>query len=639
MSWMNHISMKMKLFVALLPMLLALCWFVGSGMVTRIETQRQMDSLGQLIALAGSAGGVIDELQKERGMSAGLLASGGKNFSNELAAQRKQTDRAVALFRRALAGDRQAAGDNGRMLTAFNGRMQALDAMRSRVSALNVDAADAVAVYTAAISDRLRFVGGLSQLSSSGALVSELAAYYSLLNLKEQAGLERALLAGVFAADRFGDGQYRALSAVVARQTAWLTAAQRLSSPTLAAALDSAQQASAARAAFTLRDIAFARAERGGFGVDPTQWFSTQTARIGVLHQLENGAVSALQDTVSQLSAQARGDWQRFLLIGALALAAAVSIALVVARRLHRHLEGTLSTIQRMESDFTLRLQVPGSDELSRLNAAYNQAIGNIQRIIQQINVGAGALRATSGDIATGNQDLAQRTDEQAASIVETAASMEQIATAIAHTASNAGEAERLITAMTHEVQEASRIADDASQSMVAIRASSEQIAHIVSSIDDISFQTNLLALNAAVEAARAGELGRGFAVVAAEVRNLSQRCTQEANRIRALVGQNMEQIGEGVARVADSNSALQAAVGNTGQMRQYVSDIAHAAQEQTLGVSQIQQALNQLEQVTQQNAALVSEVAAASQVLDEQAETMAALVQSVGNASPPVVH
>ncbi|MEB6335783.1 methyl-accepting chemotaxis protein [Serratia rhizosphaerae] len=631
MSWMNHISMKMKLFVALLPMLLALCWFVGSGMVTRMETQLQMDNLGQLIALAGSVGGVIDELQKERGMSAGVLASGGKNFTAELAAQRKQTDSAVAVFRRALAGDRQAAGDNARRLAAFNDRMQALDAVRSRVSGLNINAADAVAVYTVAISDQLRFVGGLSQLSSSGKLVSELAAYYSLLNLKEQAGQERALLAGVFAADRFGNGQYRALSAVVAQQAAWLTAAQRLSSPALAAALEKSQQASAAQAALRLRDTAFARAERGGFGIDPTQWFSAQTARIDALHQLENGAVSALQNTVSQLSAQARGDWQRFLLIGTLALAAALSIAVAVARRLHRHLEGTLGTIQRMESDFTLRLAVPGSDELSRLNAAYNQAIGNIQRIIQQINVGAGELRTTSGDIAVGNQNLAQRTDEQAASIVETAASMEQIATAIAHTASNAGEAERLIGAMTQEVQEASRIADDASQSMVAIRASSEQIAHIVSSIDDISFQTNLLALNAAVEAARAGESGRGFAVVAAEVRNLSQRCTQEANRIRALVGQNMEQIGEGVARVADSNSALQAAVGNTGQMRQYVSDIAHAAQEQTLGVSQIQQALNQLEQVTQQNAALVSEVAAASQVLDEQAETMAALVHSVG--------
>ncbi|QHA86124.1 methyl-accepting chemotaxis protein [Serratia rhizosphaerae] len=631
MSWMNHISMKMKLFVALLPMLLALCWFVGSGMVTRMEMQRQMDNLGQLIALAGSVGGVIDELQKERGMSVGVLASAGKNFTAELAAQRKQTDSAVAVFRRALVGDRQSAGDNARMLAAFNDRMQALDAVRSRVSGLNINAADAVAVYTVAISDQLRFVGGLSQLSSSGKLVSELAAYYSLLNLKEQAGQERALLAGVFAADRFGNGQYRALSAVVAQQAAWLTAAQRLSSPALAAALEKSQQASAAQAALRLRDTAFARAERGGFGIDPTQWFSAQTARIDALHQLENGAVSALQNTVSQLSAQARGDWQRFLLIGTLALAAALSIAVAVARRLHRHLEGTLGTIQRMESDFTLRLAVPGSDELSRLNAAYNQAIGNIQRIIQQINVGAGELRTTSGDIAVGNQNLAQRTDEQAASIVETAASMEQIATAIAHTASNAGEAERLIGAMTQEVQEASRIADDASQSMVAIRASSEQIAHIVSSIDDISFQTNLLALNAAVEAARAGESGRGFAVVAAEVRNLSQRCTQEANRIRALVGQNMEQIGEGVARVADSNSALQAAVGNTGQMRQYVSDIAHAAQEQTLGVSQIQQALNQLEQVTQQNAALVSEVAAASQVLDEQAETMAALVHSVG--------
>lgn len=392
MSWMNHISMKMKLFVALLPMLLALCWFVGSGMVTRMETQRQMDSLGQLIALAGSAGGVIDELQKERGMSAGLLASAGKNFIAELAAQRKQTDSAVAVFRRALAGDRQSAGDNARMLAAFNDRLQALDAVRSRVSGLDINAADAVAVYTAAIRDQLRFVGGLSQLSSSGELVSELAAYYSLLNLKEQAGLERALLAGVFAADRFGNGQYRALSAVVAQQAAWLTAAQRLSNPALAAALEKSQQASAAQAALRLRDTAFARAERGGFGIDPTQWFSAQTARIDALHQLENGAVSALQSTVSQLSAQARGDWQRFLLIGTLALAAALSIAVVVARRLHRHLEGTLGTIQRMESDFTLRLAVPGSDELSRLNAAYNQAIGNIQRMIQQINVGAGGV-------------------------------------------------------------------------------------------------------------------------------------------------------------------------------------------------------------------------------------------------------
>jgi hypothetical protein len=154
---------------------------------------------------------------------------------------------------------------------------------------------------------------------------------------------------------------------------------------------------------------------------------------------------------------------------------------------------------------------------------------------------------------------------------------------------------------------DATRVSNEASQSMAAIRSSSDNIFQIVASIDEISFQTNLLALNAAVEAARAGELGKGFAVVAAEVRHLSQRCAREASLIRELVNQNMNNIGEGVQRVSASEAALKAAADTTGRMKQYVSDIARAANEQSLGVTQVHQALNQLEQVTQQNAALVS--------------------------------
>ncbi|TRP21429.1 chemotaxis protein, partial [Salmonella enterica subsp. enterica serovar Panama] len=104
-----------------------------------------------------------------------------------------------------------------------------------------------------------------------------------------------------------------------------------------------------------------------------------------------------------------------------------------------------------MDGDLTRRLDVPGSDELSALNRAYNQAIENIQHIVQEIKSGAVVLRSASSDIAAGNQDLAQRTDEQAASIVETAASMEQISTAITQTADNASEAERLIHSMERD--------------------------------------------------------------------------------------------------------------------------------------------------------------------------------------------
>jgi methyl-accepting chemotaxis protein len=619
----------MKLFIALFPLLLALCWFAGSGMKTRINTERQMDVIVQLTAIARGAGDVVHELQKERGMSAGYLGSGGGQFRAELADQRKLTDAAMATFSQLLAKtDRRALeGIDTSAIQLFNDQTQLLSEVRNNVSNLHTAAPQAIGFYTKTIAQVLDFVGGIGHLTTSGKIGQELSAYYSLLNLKEQSGIERALLSGVFSSDRFGDGQFRQLSDVVGKQEAWLSATRRFSTAEQAAALDGALRSASAADALKFREIAIDKVTTGGFKVNPTDWFKAQTLRIEVLRQIENQNADTLQKHAAELSRTARSEWITFLCISLLSLAVALAIAIVVARSIHLQLQGTLKTIGEMEGDLTQRLSVPGSDELSALNHAYNQSIENIQHIVKEIKSGSEVLHHASGDIAAGNQDLAQRTDEQAASIVETAASMEQISTAIAQTADNAREAEQLTLAMERDVMQANRVANEASQSMTEIRNSSEQISRIVASIDDISFQTNLLALNAAVEAARAGESGRGFAVVASEVRNLSQRCAKEASQIRELINQNMEKIAEGVARVSASGIALKAAADNSGLMKQYVSDIAQAANEQSLGVGQVHLALNQLEQVTQQNAALVSQAASASQVLDNQAAAMTQLV------------
>ncbi|SCC38125.1 methyl-accepting chemotaxis protein [Kosakonia oryziphila] len=629
MRWIYRLSMKLKLLLALLPLLFALIGLASNGILNRLETGQQMRTIMNLTLLAKYAGNVIHELQKERGLSAGYLGSEGQQFSTELNDQYPHSSKVITQFTEALKQFplQQANSDIRHALEQFQQHQQGVDAFRQQIRAQSVSGTESLMWYSAIINDLLNVVGGISQLTDNGAIVNQLAAYYSVLNAKEQTGIERALMSNVFSADHFTDGQFRQLNETVGKQLSWLAAAQAFSPPAVNEKLAAQLQAPQAAHALALRQQAIDHAASGGFGVAPADWFNAQTARINALKAVENAASDTLLTTAQSLADNAWRGVIIFALVSVAALVVALFFALLVASSIHRQLHHSLATIEGMDGDLTQRLDVPGSDELSLLNRAYNQAIENIQHIVSEIKQGATVLRSASADIADGNQDLASRTDEQAASLVETAASMEQIATAVNLTADNANEAKRLTEEMEQQVQEASRVAAEASSSMLAIRGSSEQISSIVSSIDEISFQTNLLALNAAVEAARAGEQGKGFAVVASEVRNLSQRCASDARQIRELISKNMEQIEQGVTLVQASDRALQSAKANTGQMLAFVSDIAHAASEQSLGVSQVHEALNQLEQVTQQNAGLVASAASASQMLDQQSKTMTTLV------------
>ena len=627
MWWVYRMPMKMKLIIALQPLLLALCWFAGSGIWTRIETERQMENIAQLTALARSAGNVVHELQKERGMSVGFLGAEGKTFKDELNAQRALTDREIEVFVDSLSDTALQAGDVTTSVAAFKKNILSLATLREKVTQLGLPASEVVKFYTNVIADVLNFVGRLGTLTDSGEMANSFAAYYNLLNLKEQAGIERALLANIFSSGHFADGQLHQLSDVVSKQNVWLAQSLRLSPPEQAAMLKSRLQSTDATQALSLREAAFSHAANGGFDVDPTVWFKVQTQRIEVMRQIENVAANLLWESAIKLAQDARKNWQIYMAVSLLALLASLAFAGAIALNMHRQFSDTLNKIAGMKGDLTQRLATPGKDELSSLNRAYNTMLENIQHIVQEIKQGSLVLYDASSSITAGNQDLAQRTDEQAASIVEAVASMEQLSTTITQTADNAREVELLTIRLEKEVRQASNVASAANQSMGDISTSSEKISTIVTSIDDISFQTNLLALNAAVEAARAGEMGRGFAVVASEVRNLSQRCAKEANQIRELVAQNMVKISEGVERVTASATALKAAADNTTSMKQYIGDIARVATEQSQGVSQINLALRPMEQVTQQNAALVSQAANDSQRLDNLSVTMRDLV------------
>jgi methyl-accepting chemotaxis protein len=175
------------------------------------------------------------------------------------------------------------------------------------------------------------------------------------------------------------------------------------------------------------------------------------------------------------------------------------------------------------------------------------------------------------------------------------------------------------------------------SLAMEAIKASSDDIAKIIKTIDEIAFQTNILALNAAVEAARAGEAGMGFAVVADEVRNLAQRSAQAAKETAAKIEGAISKTRQGVELNRQVTQTLNEIVTKAHQVDELAAEVAGASHEQTQGIMQINIAVGQMDKVTQSNAASAEESAAAAAELNAQAATMkdsvARLAQLVSGA------
>ena len=258
-------------------------------------------------------------------------------------------------------------------------------------------------------------------------------------------------------------------------------------------------------------------------------------------------------------------------------------------------------------------------------------AVGLVRRtVVRPVQAVADTLANTFeltiagvGEISNASHSLADGASQQAASLEETSASLEEMASMTKSNAENALKVNDLARQARQAADNGSSDMQAMSQAMQAIKTSSDDIAKIIKTIDEIAFQTNILALNAAVEAARAGEAGMGFAVVADEVRNLAQRSAQAAKETAAKIEGAITKTAQGVEISSKVAKNLLEIVEKIRGVDELAGEVATASQEQTQGIQQVNTAVTAMDKVTQSNAASAEESASAAEQLKSQANAL----------------
>lgn len=312
------------------------------------------------------------------------------------------------------------------------------------------------------------------------------------------------------------------------------------------------------------------------------------------VNQMTDESVTAIQDAEHQVIQN--------LTIAAIAIGAvSLIIGILLALQIRRRLALAVSTVDRFATgDMTVSIANGGTrDEIGRVLGAMAHMQQNLIGIL-------GTIRSVGNGITTGSNELRQTArqvsdgvNDQASSIQETSAAMEEMTAGIRQNAKNAEETEKVSERMATE---AGRCADAMTQTAAAMKDISDKILVV----EEITRKIELLALNASVEAARAGEHGRGFAVVASEVSRLAEISKQAASEIQ-------DASADGREAAENTNRLLADLLPEITRVKDLVQGISAASDEQSVGADEINVAIHRLNTVVQQNAAAAQQMAATS--------------------------
>ncbi|MDH5444801.1 MAG: methyl-accepting chemotaxis protein [Gammaproteobacteria bacterium] len=612
MNFLSNLRIARKLLLLVSIPTLALIIFAGIAVSEKMSESAQMANVETMSNISARVSAMVHEMQKERGMTAGFLGSGGKNFASAIGGQRRTVDEKFSVVKEYIGSIDTSILDPHfmRELNAGLSAMGQIADIRSRVSALSIKTSEAIGYYTKTNGTFLASIEEMYEEAVTAEAASFVMAYANFLQAKERAGIERAVLAAVFAQDKFRGTQFQKLVQLVQDQKVYTEMFEHLAEGEVVEFYKDAMRDSVVGEAEQMRNIALEKSATGNFGIRSQDWFAKQSAKINLLKKVEDHFSEEVVKFAGDTASAAAWAQSSYIIASLIVLGLVIAGFILIGNGIRNPLTEMVGVAQELsEGNLDIEKKQVHKDETGQALAAMYNMVDKLTEIITGIIQSANNMANASEQVSSSAQSLSQSSSEQAASVEETAASLEEMNASIEQNSENARATANIATEVAKQASEGGEAVE---QTVTAMKA----IAEKITLIEDIAYKTNLLALNAAIEAARAGEHGKGFAVVADEVRKLAERSQASAGEITEMSVNSLKISEEAGKKINEVVPKIQ-------QTADLVEEINAASNEQASNVQQVNKAMDQVDQTAQSSAASSEELASTAEEMSAQTEEL----------------